>query len=83
MAAAIETVRGTKYEIGTAADLIYATRGSSDDYAAAVLKCPIVFTIELPDNDFIVEPQDIQPIGKETSVGIFELVKIVSEMDFN
>lgn len=81
MAAAIETVRGTKYQIGTAANLIYASPGGSDDFAAVVLNCPIVFTIELPDNDFTVKPQDIQPIGEETTLGIYELIKIVSEMD--
>lgn len=76
---AISKVRGTKYEIGTAADLIYESSGGVDDYVAGVLHVPLTFTIELPHNDFLVPAEEVEPIGRETSDGLNELLRTVAE----
>lgn len=76
---AISKNRGTKYEIGTAADLIYESSGGVDDYAAGVLGVPLTFTIELPHDDFLVPSEEIEPIGKETADGLYELLRAVAE----
>lgn len=75
---AISKIRGTKYEIGTAANLIYESSGGVDDYAAGVLGVPLTFTIELPHNDFFIPAEEVEPIGKETSEGLTELLRIVA-----
>lgn len=80
---AISKIRGTKYEIGTAADLIYESSGGIDDYAAGVLGVPLTFTIELPHDDFLVPPEEVEPIGKETAEGLMELVRIVADYSKN
>lgn len=71
--------RGTEYKIGTAADLLYESAGGVDDYVAGVLGVPLTFTIELPHEDFLVPPDEVEPIGKETSDGLIELLRIVAE----
>ncbi|KAG4072022.1 hypothetical protein HA402_010959 [Bradysia odoriphaga] len=76
---AISKIRGTKYEIGTAADLIYESSGGVDDYAAGVLGVPLTFTIELPHDDFIIPAEEVEPIGNETTEGLIELLRIVAD----
>lgn len=80
---AISKNRGTKYEIGTAADLIYESSGGVDDYAAGVIGIPLTFTIELPHDDFIVPAEEVEPIGKETADGLSELLRVVAEYKKN
>lgn len=80
---AISKSRGTKYEIGTAADLIYESSGGVDDYVAGVLGVPISFTIELPHDDFLVPAEEVAPIGRETADGLNELLREVAEYSIN
>lgn len=75
MATAIKRVRGTEYQIGTPANLLYESAGGSDDYAAGALGVPFVFTLELPDNSFEVRLDEIRPIGQETTAGLFTMMK--------
>lgn len=76
---AISTRRGTKYEIGTAADLMYESSGGVDDYVAGILGVPITFTIELPHEDFLVPPEEVEHVGRETADGLNELLRVVAE----
>ncbi|KAJ6634659.1 Zinc carboxypeptidase [Pseudolycoriella hygida] len=76
---AISKRRGTHYEIGTAANLIYESSGGSDDYAAGVLGVPLTFTIELPHDSFLIAAEEVEPIGLETTDGLIELLHVVAE----
>ncbi len=76
---AITKSRGTNYEIGTAADLIYESSGGADDYVAGILGVPLTFTIELPHDNFLVPAEEVEPIGRETAEGLTELLRIVAE----
>lgn len=76
---AIEKSRGTKYQIGTAADLIYESSGGVDDYVAGILGVPMTFTIELPHDDFLIPAEEVEPIGRETTDGLIELLRAVAE----
>lgn len=80
MAREIERVAGTRYEIGTAADLLYPSSGGSDDWAALELNTPLVFTLELPDNDFVLPEERIRPVGTETAAGLVQLIRVVHRM---
>lgn len=75
MASAMKKVRGTQYKLGTPADLLYASSGGSDDYAAGNLGVPIVYTMELPPESFELPATMIRPIAKETTAGLFAMVK--------
>lgn len=75
----ISKSRGTKYEIGTAANLIYESSGGVDDYAAGILGVPLTFTIELPHDHFLVPSEEVEPIAKETAGGLNELLREVAE----
>lgn len=79
MESAISKSRGTKYEIGTAADLIYESSGGVDDYVAGILGVPLTFTIELPHDDFLIPAEEVEPIGSETTDGLNELLRAVHE----
>lgn len=79
MASAIKKIRGTQYRIGTPANLLYASSGGSDDYAAGVLGIPIVYTIELPPKDFELPDHLIRTINKETTAGLFALIRALKK----
>ncbi|KAL5967583.1 Zinc carboxypeptidase A 1 [Taenia solium] len=59
---------GVVYSTGSAADLLYAAAGGSDDFACGSLKIPYTYTFELPDlgsYNFLLPPAYITLVGKE------------------
>ncbi|CAD7080708.1 unnamed protein product [Hermetia illucens] len=78
VAKAIYKYRGTKYSVGTASQLLYKAAGGLDDYAYGALGVPLSYTFELPGSSFRNNPRDIIPIGKETTAGFIEFIKIVN-----
>uniref|UniRef100_A0A914RIQ9 Peptidase M14 carboxypeptidase A domain-containing protein n=1 Tax=Parascaris equorum TaxID=6256 RepID=A0A914RIQ9_PAREQ len=73
---ALRTVHGTKYSIGTGADLMYEASGSSQDWAKGKLHVPYAYLIELrPDsatfaNGFLLPEYEIKPTSEEMWVAI-------------
>uniref|UniRef100_A0AC35UAK9 Peptidase_M14 domain-containing protein n=1 Tax=Rhabditophanes sp. KR3021 TaxID=114890 RepID=A0AC35UAK9_9BILA len=78
---AIYNLHGTKYAVGTGADLLYEASGSSVDYAKGVLKIPYSFLIELRPknsmmgNGFLLPETEIVETGEET----FEAMKVITD----
>lgn len=75
---AIAAVRGTKYQFGTSAMLLYPASGGSDDYAYGQADIKIAYTIELPDSGrygFLLPPSEILPVGQETVLGISAMIE--------
>lgn len=71
-AAAIKSIYGTEYEIGSSSIALYPAAGASDDWAMGVAKIPIVYTIELPGGGsygFDLPPSGIQSVVVETFEG--------------
>ncbi|XP_033229172.1 carboxypeptidase B-like [Belonocnema kinseyi] len=62
----LKALYGTEYKIGSAARILYPAAGGSDDWAKAIGKADIAFTIELPGTSFVIDPSLIKPIGLET-----------------
>jgi len=75
-AAALQSLYGTRYDVGTAADLLYPSAGGSDDWAKGKAGIKYVYCLELrPDgnsaaNGFILPPREIVPTGEETWAAI-------------
>jgi len=67
---------GTRYDVGTAADLLYEAAGGSDDWSKDKAKIKYVYCLELrpsgnaPGNGFILPPSKIVEVGEETWEGI-------------
>lgn len=81
MAAAIETLalpQADRYIVGNAAQVLYYTTGTSRDWTRAV-GVPLTYTLELPGYDygFLVPPDYIEQIVKETWAGISEGARYV------
>ncbi|VDL84099.1 unnamed protein product [Nippostrongylus brasiliensis] len=78
---ALYDVFGTKYQVGTGADLMYEASGGSHDWAKGVLKVNYAYLIELrPQNTaagfgFLLPEREIPATGLET----FEAIKVVAE----
>lgn len=75
---AIASFRGTKYQFGTSAVLLYPAAGGSDDYAYGQANIKLSYTIELPDNGrygFLLPPSEIVPVGQETVLGISAMIE--------
>uniref|UniRef100_A0A0K0EA06 Zinc carboxypeptidase A 1 n=1 Tax=Strongyloides stercoralis TaxID=6248 RepID=A0A0K0EA06_STRER len=78
---AINNYHGTKYAVGTGADLMYEAAGGSHDYAKGVLKIPYSYLIELRPknsmmaNGFLLPESEIIYTGEET----FEGIKVISD----
>ncbi|CEF64918.1 Peptidase M14, carboxypeptidase A domain and Proteinase inhibitor, carboxypeptidase propeptide domain and Proteinase inhibitor, propeptide domain-containing protein [Strongyloides ratti] len=78
---AINNLHGTKYAVGTGADLMYEAAGGSHDYAKGVLKIPYSYLIELRPknsmmgNGFLLPESEIVYTGEET----FEAIKVISD----
>ncbi|KAM7539502.1 hypothetical protein Aperf_G00000030700 [Anoplocephala perfoliata] len=56
------------YMSGTAADILYAAAGASDDFACGALRIPYTYTVELPDlgsYNFLLPPNQIVPVGRQ------------------
>lgn len=74
---ALTAVHGTRYEIGSSTNTIYAAAGGSDDWAKGVAGVKYAYTVELRDQGsygFLLPPSQIVPTGEET----FEALKVVA-----
>jgi len=75
-AKALQALYGTRYDVGTAADLIYEAAGGSDDWAKSKAGIKYVYTLELrptdktSSNGFLLPPNQIIPTGEETLAGL-------------
>jgi len=75
-AKALQSKYGTRYDVGTAADLLYEAAGGSDDWAKGKANIDYVYCLELrpagnaPGNGFILHPSKIVETGEETWDGI-------------
>ncbi|KAM3721004.1 putative carboxypeptidase suro-1 [Dirofilaria immitis] len=85
---AVESLRklyGTKYEYGTGPEVIYAFSGGSSDWVKATANVKYSYTIELrpsksTSNGFILNKQELIPIGRETYEGIKVVIdKVIAE----
>jgi len=74
--AAIKSVYGTDFTVGTPADILYPAAGGSFDWVKATAKVKYTFGMELRPNGrsaangFILPPSQILPAGEETWAGI-------------
>ncbi|KAF9051992.1 putative carboxypeptidase [Panaeolus papilionaceus] len=72
-ATALRAVYGTRYTTGPICTTIYATTGSSTDYAYDVSKIKYSFAAELRDtgsSGFVLPANQIRPSGEETWAGV-------------
>jgi carboxypeptidase A2 len=68
---AIFDVHGERYQFGAASVILYASSGTSRDWAAGVPLIPFVYTLELRDeNSFVLPPSQILPTGEEIWAGL-------------
>ncbi|KAL7061710.1 hypothetical protein AAHC03_0262 [Spirometra sp. Aus1] len=69
---------GNVYTVGSAADLLYAAAGGSDDFACGELQIPFSYTIELPDSgtyNFLLPPPYIPAVGEQ----MWTALKVLTE----
>ncbi|KAH7728425.1 Protein T06A4.1 a [Aphelenchoides avenae] len=77
---ALNKLYGTKYAVGTGADLMYEASGASHDFAKGTLHIPYAYLIELRpqntmfSNGFLLNEREIWPTGQET----WEAIKVVA-----
>jgi len=82
-AAALYKRFGTRYDVGTAADLLYPAAGGSDDWSKGKANIEYVYCLELrpsgnsPGNGFILPPSQIVQVGEETFDGIMVVANAV------
>ncbi|KAF4522165.1 hypothetical protein B566_EDAN010425 [Ephemera danica] len=72
-AAAVETVRGTQYEVGSVAVILYYSFGACRDWAYGAAMLPLSYTWELPGGGlggFNPPEREILPVVTETWEGI-------------
>lgn len=77
---ALKAVRNTRYQIGTASEILYTTSGCSDHWAKGVAGIKYSYTVELPDRGlygFMLPASFIVPTGQETFAAFQELAKAV------
>lgn len=70
---AIREIRGTRYNIGSSTNVLYAAAGGSDDWAKAVAGIQLSYTIELPGggrHGFDLPPSKILEVVTETFEGV-------------
>jgi len=70
---AVHSEFGTEYEVGSAANILYESSGSSRDWAKGSGLFKYVYTIELRDKGqygFVLPPAQIIPTGLETWKGL-------------
>ncbi|XP_055345293.1 carboxypeptidase B-like [Paramacrobiotus metropolitanus] len=75
--AALRAVYGTVYRVGTSAEILYTSSGTSRDFAKGRTPTKYVFTIELRDTgefEFLLPADQIIPSGRET----MEALKVVA-----
>ncbi|XP_058404641.1 carboxypeptidase O [Diceros bicornis minor] len=73
---ALKAKHGTNYRVGASADILYATSGSSKDWAHGI-GIPFSYTVELRDNGtfgFILPETQIQATCEETMEAILSTV---------
>ncbi|XP_066587739.1 carboxypeptidase B-like [Prorops nasuta] len=78
---AIAKVHGTRYQVGHAADMLYPTSGSSDDWAKGEAEIKYAYTLELRDRGtygFLLPAAQIVPTARETWAGIRALARLVT-----
>ncbi|XP_042856915.1 carboxypeptidase B-like [Penaeus japonicus] len=74
---ALTAVHGTRYDIGSSTNVLYAAAGGSDDWAKGGAGVKYAYTVELRDTGnygFVLPPDQIIPTGEET----FEALKVVA-----
>jgi len=78
--ATILTTSGTVYTMGSAANILYESSGTSRDYAKGVPQIPYVYTIELRNtNSFVLPPGQIIPTGQEIWAALKTTVEKIQE----
>uniref|UniRef100_A0A2K6GZR9 Carboxypeptidase O n=1 Tax=Propithecus coquereli TaxID=379532 RepID=A0A2K6GZR9_PROCO len=73
---ALKAKYGTNYRVGSSADILYATSGSSRDWARDI-GIPFSFTFELRDNGtfgFILPEAQVQPTCEETMEAVLSIL---------
>ncbi|CAG7837705.1 unnamed protein product [Allacma fusca] len=76
--AALERTYGTRYQMGTAPDLLYEAAGGSDDWAKGVAGIKYSYCLELRDTGrygFALPASQIVPTGEETMNGVAALAR--------
>uniref|UniRef100_A0A0R3RMA0 ShKT domain-containing protein n=1 Tax=Elaeophora elaphi TaxID=1147741 RepID=A0A0R3RMA0_9BILA len=72
---ALEDIYGTKFRLGTGADILYPSSGGSDDWAKSKAGVKFVYLLELRpgENDFdgfLLDRKQLIPTGRETWAGV-------------
>ncbi|XP_063877533.1 carboxypeptidase B-like [Scylla paramamosain] len=83
MATAIQKQQRKRYDVGSAAEVLYAAAGGSDDWAAGVAKIPLSYTIELRDTGsggFLLPTSQITPTITDAWVAMNTLAKEVMKV---
>ncbi|XP_025785550.1 carboxypeptidase O [Puma concolor] len=78
---ALKEKHGTNYRVGSSADILYATSGSSRDWARDI-GIPFAYTFELRDNGtygFVLPEAQIQATCEESMAAILSVLDDVSE----
>ncbi|XP_001602586.2 carboxypeptidase A2-like [Nasonia vitripennis] len=78
---AMAKVHGTDYKVGPAAELLYPTTGSSDDWAKAIAGIKNSFTLELRDRGFygfLLPASQIVPTARETWAGVRVIARMAA-----
>jgi len=82
--AAVNTILGVYgkvYQMGSAANILYESSGTSRDWAKGVPKIPYVYTIELRDtNSFVLPPTEIRPTGREIWAALLTTVARIQDV---
>ncbi|KAG8238263.1 hypothetical protein J437_LFUL016443, partial [Ladona fulva] len=77
MAAAIRSVGGPSYTVGSAATTLYPASGGSDDWAKGSARIKYTYTIELRDTGrygFILPADYIKPVGREALAAVLTTI---------
>uniref|UniRef100_A0A914X2L1 Zinc carboxypeptidase A 1 n=1 Tax=Plectus sambesii TaxID=2011161 RepID=A0A914X2L1_9BILA len=79
---ALQSVFGTRYQLGTGADMLYPSSGGSDDWAKEKAKIKYTYLLELRPEEsaydgFLLEKSQLIPTGKETWAGVKKVIDAV------
>ena len=67
-AAALQSVHGTEFTVGAAAETLYKVSGTAADWAHAVARVPYAYALEMRDTggfEFLAPRTEIRPSGEE------------------
>ncbi|XP_014679942.1 PREDICTED: carboxypeptidase B-like, partial [Priapulus caudatus] len=73
----LTSMYGTEYTVGSAANVLYESSGTSRDWAKGVPKVKYVYTVELRDTGyygFLLPEDQIEPTSEET----WEAIKVIA-----